>query len=55
MDKNTGLWHNLCHDMFDNKPHEAKKYLENFDKILDEIKEIDGDYYNQYIMNLDKS
>ena len=32
----------------------TKKYLKNFDKILSEIKEIDEDYYNQYLLNLEK-
>ena len=54
MPENIGLSHHECHYMFDNKHHEAKKYLKNFDKILSEIQKIDEGYYNQYLLNLKK-
>ena len=44
MPLNTGLAHPSCHEIFDNNK-EGAKLLPNYDKILEDIKEIDIEYY----------
>lgn len=44
MPKNTGLGHHNCHDIFDNDK-EGAKLLPRYNQILEDIKEIEPQYY----------
>lgn len=40
-----------CHDIFDNRPWEAKR-LKNIDALLEKIKSMDEHYYNRLIQKI---
>lgn len=41
----------ICHDIFDNRPWEAKG-LKNIDALLEKIKSMDEHYYNRLIQKI---
>jgi hypothetical protein len=49
--KNVGLAHRLCHDVFDNSIKTAQ-HLPGFWSVMDDIKELDEQYYNKLINKL---
>ena len=53
MDKNNGLAHRECHQVWDDHPKQIIT-LRRHKECLKIMKEIDEDIYNQFILNMEK-